>query len=117
MKGMILYVRPTEPGDDDALELLHDGDACTAPEGFVGKLAGEAVAHAGLRLQGPTARIECLVVASVWRRKGVARQLLAEVAGLVAPATLAAASDCPLREFFLAAGFEEQDGMLQRPSM
>lgn len=117
MKGMILFVRPTEPGDAAALELLHHGRACTAPESLIGKLAGDAVAHAGIRLQGPTARIECLIVASEWRRKRVARQLLAEVARLVAPATLAAASDCPLREFFLAAGFEEQEGMLQRPSM
>src|SRR5512140_2667735 len=116
MKGQRLFVRASEPGDAAAIAALHDGNACAHPDGFVGKIVGEIVAHATVRIHEGRAEIECLVVSVPMRRKRVARLLLRDIAALVAPATLAVPLDCALRNYFVVAGFEEADGMLQRPS-
>lgn len=116
MKGQRLYVRASEPADAAAIAALHDTTPCAVPDGFVGKIVGEIVAHAGIRIDGQLAAIECLAVAPPMRRKRVALLLLREIAHLVSPATLVVRLDCPLRDYFVAAGFEKKDGMLQRPS-
>lgn len=117
MKGQRLFVRASEPGDASAIAALHEGAGCAHPDGFIGKIVGELVAHAGIRVDGGLATIECLLVSAPMRRKRVARLLLRDIAGLVAPATLVVPLDCPIRDYFVAAGFEPKDGMLQRTSV
>lgn len=85
MRGLRLYVRPIERGDQEAVgAFLGAAKPATPPPacGLLGKLLGDIVAVVSLELTDDALRIDDLVVARELRKKRIGRAMLREVEGL-----------------------------------
>lgn len=96
MRGLRLFVRPIEPGDDPVIrEFLArnrppdaTGRHPTLPEapawGLLGKLLGDVVAVVTSSTEGDALRIDEIVVARELRKKWIGRVMVRETAVLAA---------------------------------
>jgi ribosomal protein S18 acetylase RimI-like enzyme len=85
VRGLRLYVRPIERGDQEAIRaFLGAAKPATPPPacGLLGKLLGDIVAVVSLELTDDALRIDDLVVARELRKKRIGRAMLREVEGL-----------------------------------
>ncbi|MEO8215738.1 MAG: GNAT family N-acetyltransferase [Acidobacteriota bacterium] len=125
MKGQVLLVRSAEPADRGAIALfLRHEETPLGPcnlaesEGFIAKLAGVVVGYAAVRRDSLSiCWIDQFNVAAELRGLRIGRKFLGEIQRLARSAgcsVMAAAAGCPLNEFFLANGFVERNGFLQK---
>lgn len=96
MRGLRLFVRPIEPGDDPVLRdfLARNRGSAAAPcdpphsgtpaWGLLGKLLGDVVAVVASSSDGDSLRIDEIVVARELRRKWIGRVMVRETAALAA---------------------------------
>ena len=120
MRGQRLFVRPIEPGDDDAVRAFLGGPE-PPRSGLVGKLVGNLVAVLSMEVTPDAIRVDDLVVAQELRRKRIGRVMLNELADLASKMErewLVVDLDrerTDAREFLLRVGFvEEEDGRMKR---
>jgi len=89
MRGLRLFVRPIEPGDDPDVRAFlerhaededsrHSHSLSTAC-GLLGKLLGEIVAVAGMEITADAVRVRELVVSRELRRKWIGKVMMREV--------------------------------------
>ena len=109
MRGLRLFVRPIETGDQEVLTAFLG----TPPPawGLLGKLLGNVVAVVSLEITGDALRIDDIVVASELRRKWIGRAMLREVEQLATKfdrhrIVVDDARDA--QEFFRRVGFENE---------
>jgi ribosomal protein S18 acetylase RimI-like enzyme len=109
VRGLRLFVRPIEAGDQEALTTFLG----TRPPawGLLGKLLGDIVAVVSLEITGDALRIDDIVVASGLRRKWIGRAMLREVEQLATKfdrRRIVVDDARDAQEFFRRVGFENE---------
>lgn len=119
MRGLRLFVRPSEPSDAAVVRAFLERHAPAALEGgvprgdfgLVGKLLGDIVAWVALADAGPALRIDAIVVATELRRKWIGRRMIEESVILAArldKSRLEVTDPRDARRFFERTGFREE---------
>jgi N-acetylglutamate synthase-like GNAT family acetyltransferase len=125
MRGQKLFVRPIESDDSEAvrrfleqesggqtiLPVRTSGSAGPASSGLLGKLVGELVAVAEIRLTADAIQIDNVVVARELRRKRIGRVMLDEIERLAEKMDrnrLIVGEPGAADEFFRRTGFERE---------
>jgi ribosomal protein S18 acetylase RimI-like enzyme len=113
VRGLRLFVRPIEAGDQKDVEgFLERQGATSVPAcGLLGKLLGDIVAVVSLEITDDALRVDDVVVASELRRKWIGRVMMREVEQLAAKmdrrrVVVEDARDA--QEFFRRTGFERE---------
>ena len=113
MRGLRLFVRPIEAGDQKDVEafLARQGAVSVPACGLLGKLLGDIVAVVSLEITDDALRVDDVVVASELRRKWIGRVMMREVEQLAAKmdrrrVVVEDARDA--QEFFRRTGFERE---------
>lgn len=114
MRGQVLFTRPIEPADHDALASFLESHSAGTPvpeTGLIGKLVGNLVALAGTQITPDSVRLTHIVVKPDLRRKQVARLMLNDLEQLAANIGrrwIVVSSSPGTEEFLRRVGFERE---------
>jgi ribosomal protein S18 acetylase RimI-like enzyme len=115
VRGLHLYVRPIDTGDQDALRTFLDGAAEPGTPlpacGLLGKLIGDIVAMVALEVTDDAVRVDRIVVAPGLRRKWIGRAMMREVEQLAAKfdrRRIVVEDALDAQEFFRRVGFTNE---------